>query len=175
MLERIAKRDKDWRRIALKVCKNKNDADDLVQDMYLKLHSISEKYPDKHIKDSYAMYTLYSLFTDKCRKATVLQKKECKIEDAKTKVNNTITQLSNDSISYELDDEELKLINKIKELDKAFYQIYLEMNYSQSIRSIAKELGTDYGFIYRRLKKARKFILEDEYDTKYKNKRNKRK
>ena len=37
MLKELAKRDKDWRKMAFQICGNKMTADDLVQDMYLKI------------------------------------------------------------------------------------------------------------------------------------------
>ena len=38
MLLELSKKDKKWRHIALKLCGNKDLADDIVQEMYLKLH-----------------------------------------------------------------------------------------------------------------------------------------
>ena len=40
MLNEICKKDKYWRTIAFAICKDKDLADDLVQDMYVKLHNV---------------------------------------------------------------------------------------------------------------------------------------
>ena len=163
MLERIAKRDKEWRSIALSLTGCTSKADELVQDMYLRLHKISEKYPDKEIKDAYAFSCIYTMFYDAKRK----KKYEHTTDDLK--------HVRSDETKYELDDEDLELLQKVNELPRAFYKVYLEMSHDMSLRDIGEVLNTDYGFIYRKLKEARKYILEDDYDTKYRNKRNKRK
>jgi DNA-directed RNA polymerase specialized sigma24 family protein len=63
MLEQLCKRDSEWRKMALFFCKNKEDADDLVQDMYLKF----AKY-NKTLNDNYIFFALKHLFIEKKRK-----------------------------------------------------------------------------------------------------------
>ncbi len=48
----LSKKDKKWRHIALKLCGNKELADDIVQDMYLKLHDKED------LKDFYVVLKL---------------------------------------------------------------------------------------------------------------------
>jgi hypothetical protein len=57
MLEELAKRDKDWRKMALYICNNECIADDLVQEMYL-------YFADKQgtFNDGYIYFTLKDLF-----------------------------------------------------------------------------------------------------------------
>lgn len=57
MLEQLAKRDKDWRKMALYICNDECLADDLVQDMYL-------YFADKEgtFNEGYVYFTLKDLF-----------------------------------------------------------------------------------------------------------------
>ena len=43
MLKELSKLDSEWRKIALKICNNKMLSDDLVNDMYLKMHKLNPK------------------------------------------------------------------------------------------------------------------------------------
>ena len=160
MLEQVSKQDKKWRGLALKLTGCKQEADDLVQDVYIKLYELSLKYPNKEVKDGYVYSAIVHLFYDKQKQ----KKKLYNIDDyvIKEEVNK-----------YELSDEDLKLIERASQLDRAYFKIYLEKSYDNSLRQIAEELDTDYGFIFRALKKVRKHVLKDDYDKLYNNKRNK--
>ena len=63
MLLELSKKDKLWREIAFKICGNRNKADDLVQEMYLKLYN-----QKKQINSGYIYATLRSIFIDEIRK-----------------------------------------------------------------------------------------------------------
>ncbi len=160
MLEQVAKKDKVWRELAYKLCGNKQDADDLIQDVYIKLYELSQKYDKKELKDSYVRSCIYHLFYDKQR-----QKKQF------VDIKNVI--ILEDIQSDGLTDEEIELIERVKNMDRAYYPIYLQMSYDNSIRQIAEQLDTDYGFIWRKLKRARQEALKEDYEKKYRNKRNK--
>jgi RNA polymerase sigma factor (sigma-70 family) len=64
MLDKIAKRDVEWRKIALKICGCKSLADDLVNDMYIKIYKLK---PTK-FNTSYISYTIYHLFLNHLKK-----------------------------------------------------------------------------------------------------------
>ena len=98
MLNKLAKKDKMWREIAFKICKDNMLADDLVNDMYLKLMGIT-----KQIKDSYVKRVILNLFYDHLRS----KKKIVSIENIK--------ELNIDSIDYELDDYKLSLLSRLTE------------------------------------------------------------
>lgn len=160
MLEQISKNDKKWRNIALKICGNKFDADDLVNQMYLKVYDAFEKRPDMVMLDSYVYRILVNTF--------ILNKKQ----DRKDKNISDYINYDFTEEHFEIDDEQLKLIEKSKEL-RYLYRGYLEQSYDKSLRQIAKDNNSNYGYVYRELKKAREHILGADID-KYKNKRNKR-
>lgn len=63
MLEKLVLNQKLWLKMAYDICKDKDYAQDLVQDMYVKLHNI-----DKEINNNYVYFTLRGLFIDNIRK-----------------------------------------------------------------------------------------------------------
>lgn len=66
MLEQLAKRDKDWRRMAYQICGDKMIADDLVQDMYLKFANYTQE-----INDYYVFFAIRSIFLDGIKKRKI--------------------------------------------------------------------------------------------------------
>jgi DNA-directed RNA polymerase specialized sigma24 family protein len=59
ILDELAKKDAQWRKMAFQICKDKDLADELVQEMYLKL-----AYNTNLIKDGYIYTVLRNLFYD---------------------------------------------------------------------------------------------------------------
>jgi hypothetical protein len=80
IINELAKKDAQWRKMALQICKCKDLADELVQNMYIKL---SERTIP--VSDGYIFVTLRSLFYDSLK-------------------NNDI--LINDFSKFEVEDEE---------------------------------------------------------------------
>ena len=64
MLEELSKNHQEWLKMALSICKNTTDAQDLVQDMYIKIHRIKPKKINKW----YVYRTLSSIYIDNIRK-----------------------------------------------------------------------------------------------------------
>jgi len=59
MLKELAKKDAQWRKMAFQICKDKDLADELVQEMYLKLYQNTNL-----IKEGYIYTVLRNLFYD---------------------------------------------------------------------------------------------------------------
>jgi DNA-directed RNA polymerase specialized sigma24 family protein len=59
ILEELAKKDAVWRKMAFQICKDKDLADELVQEMYLKLYQNTNL-----IKEGYIYTVLRNLFYD---------------------------------------------------------------------------------------------------------------
>ena len=137
MLKHLAKKDKYWREIALKICKDRMLADDLVNDMYLKLYEVK-----KQISDFYVIITIRNLYYDYLR------------DKKKTVSINNFYDVTQDDTSFELDDYQLELLDRLNWVEKG----YLEMSFDLSLRQIQKELNTNYGYIYRTIKKAKEKI-----------------
>lgn len=62
MLEKLALKDKLWRNVAFKFTCNKSDADELVQNMYLRVLDYKVNLDDKN--DNFFKVVLYNLFKD---------------------------------------------------------------------------------------------------------------
>ena len=116
MLEQLSKNDQKWRRIALKICGNKQLADDIVNDMYLKIHDLNKT----DVNDSYVGYCMYHLFLNHIKK----YKKELSFDDTikildestnlkdRSRLNNILNELG-------LFDREVLLLTSEMSLRKA--------------------------------------------------------
>ena len=133
MLEELCKKDTQWRKIALKICKDELLADDLVQEAYLKAYNIN-----KQINDFYFILIIKNTFLDYLR-----QKKTVSIENF---YNFTTPE------KFELDDNQLKVVKECYWVAKDL----LLMSEDKSIRKIAQELNVNYRFIYRVIEKEKK-------------------
>jgi DNA-directed RNA polymerase specialized sigma24 family protein len=78
ILAELAKKDAQWRKMAFQICKDKDLADELVQEMYLKL-----AYNTNLIKDGYIYTVLRNLFYDytKSNKDILVDFSNIEIED----------------------------------------------------------------------------------------------
>ena len=101
MLVQLAKRDKDWRRMALQICGDKMLADDLVQDMYLKFANYQ-----KELNDFYMFFAIKSIFLDQIKKQK-LNISSIEIESISIK---------DDEYCFEKDKYEADIINRIESL-----------------------------------------------------------
>jgi len=145
MIEELSKKDALWRKVALNICKDKQLADDLVQDMYLKLYDCK-----KQINDFYVVIVLRNLFLD-----TIKQKNKRKQVDI-----DSFYDLEASVSTFEMDDEETKIVNEMYWLAKG----YFELSYDMSLREMAKELNTNYMYIYRTMVNANKKWQEKRKD-----------
>lgn len=132
MLELLAKKDNYWRQIAYKICKDKYLADDIVNDMYLKLAN-----NEKAKNDFYVVIVIRNLFID-----TTKERKYITIDDNFTKEVNT---------NYELDDNELQLIDSLEWWERDL----IELSHDYSLRELGKKLNINYAFIHRTIKRVR--------------------
>ena len=153
-LKDISKKDKYWRSIAFNICKDKHLANDLVQEMYLKIYDVEEK----DINDYYVALTINNLFLDICRKKKL------------TVDIDTIYNLQSKDNVYEFDDVEIKYLERAESLNFVRRKL-LEFNYDHSLLELQNKYNINYGYIFRQLKLARKEILKEDYDRLYKNKR----
>jgi DNA-directed RNA polymerase specialized sigma24 family protein len=62
MLEELAKNHDKWLRMAMSICGNRDKANDLTQDMYVKLHDCT-----KDINEWYIYVVMKSIFIDEIR------------------------------------------------------------------------------------------------------------
>jgi DNA-directed RNA polymerase specialized sigma24 family protein len=63
MLEKLAENHKKWVQIAYNLCKCKDIANDIVQDMYIKMYELG-----KEVDEAYIYFVIRSIFFDTIRK-----------------------------------------------------------------------------------------------------------
>lgn len=138
-LKILAKKDSQWRSIALKICKDKELADEIVQEMYIKMHSVK-----KEVNEFYIIAVIRNLFLDYCRKK---------------KYNSEIKDLPTDDV-FEPTDQEQEILNACSKLE--FYEIeLLDMNGEHSLRDLEKRYKINYQTINRIVAKAKVKIWEE--------------
>ena len=153
MLQELAKKDKYWRQTAYYICKDKSLADDLVQEMYLKLADVK-----KQINDFYVILTIKNLFLDTCRK----NKKEITFAD--------LSFIDYSKEQYEPDDND-KFVLDLIEQNSEWWQIeLLEMSNDHSLRELEERYNINYSFIFRSLKKIKSKVWQEVENQKNKHK-----
>jgi len=159
----LSKKDSYWRGIALKICRNKFLADDIVQEMYIKLCN-----NDKCKNDFYVIIVMRNIFLDTIKKEKILT-------SLASENNIQMKQLSNDfndnddkeiemnvidyfdvedkSINhkFEYSDNEQKFIDNLKWYEKEL----IELTSDYSFREIEKIYNINYQFVRRILNKTK--------------------
>lgn len=152
MIEELALKDTIWRKVALKICKDKMLADDLVNDMYLKLYDCQ-----KEINDFYVIRTIRNLFLDHIKQNNIVS-------------IDLFYNFEENNNLFEPDDYELSILKSIEKLSYLQNGL-LKESFDLSIREIANKYEhINYGLVARELDKARKTVLGNNISL-YKNKR----
>jgi len=155
VLEELSKKDKLWRTYAFQICHDRNTADDIVQEMYLRR---LENNRGQQLTDYYILCTIKSIYNNlHAKKERII----C-LEDLKQ-----ITETTPET--FEPDDIQKKLLEKIEKLPFTKKEL-LELNYTYSLREIQEKYNINYAYIHRKIKETRKEILGNRF-SKYKNKR----
>jgi len=144
MLEALAQKDKLWRQIALGICKDTQLADDMVQEMYLRVY----RNPKETMTDFYITLLLKSLFLNYIRD----KKEEMSI--------NNLYYLECKNRQFEPNDEEQMILERFDKLDWRQQELIAE-SYDRSLREIEVIYPMiNYGYAYRQIKEAREKILD---------------
>jgi len=159
ILEKIAIKHNDWVRICMSFGCNKSTAEDLTQEMYLKINTLINKgidiTYDNGINHLYIYRVLKSLFIDLCRK-------EAKI----TKVN---IEYLEKFVEEEKVKEHKDIEGKMKQLDNLLDKIYwydakvfrLLTEEKMSIAELSKKTGISYYSLYNTYKNVKLLIKKD--------------
>ena len=139
MIEKLCIKDKFWRIVAYRICKDKFKADDIVQEMYLKLYDCK-----KEINDFYVIITMRNIFLQDLKKEKLL-------------VSIENYNFSNPQ-TFEIDDAESDLIKSLKWYEKEL----IEMSYDKSLREIQRELNINYQFVNRILQKSKIKLCQEQ-------------
>ena len=125
ILEELSKKDKEWRKAAYVICKDKMLADDLVQEMYFKLMNRTKW------NDYFVFITLRNLFLDHLRKQKDIRLEELHYIEYRTEI-------------FEPDDEEQKVLDAFDKLDWVQKELLLERANGMSLRDIQKRYNINY-------------------------------
>jgi RNA polymerase sigma factor (sigma-70 family) len=157
-LEKIAQKHKDWLRIVKSFGCEGDKCEDIVQEMYIKVHTLISNGTDISYGDEINHFYIYrilrSLFIDLCRK-------EAKI----TKVNV-------EYLEKFVQEEEVKqykdIEGKMKELDSVLDKIYWYdkkvfdlISGGMSIAELSKNSGISYYSLYNTYKNVKNLIKEN--------------
>jgi RNA polymerase sigma factor (sigma-70 family) len=153
VLEVMSKSHSKWVRVA-KSFGLKEEAEDLVQDMYLKIYDWKGKYNktlmfnESEVNHYFVFLVLRNLYLDKCKK----QKKMVRVEEK----YSITTTLFND-LEYKQELEIIKdEINSWHLYDRKIYELIYKEGYS--MLELSKKTGIDYYSIYRTKNKIDKLL-----------------
>ena len=138
ILKELSKKDKLWRQIALRICGDKMLADDLVQNMYLKLMNKTRW------TDYYVTNCMYWIFLDLKKKAKDVRMEELHYVEDMTR-------------TFEPNDEQQLVLDEFDKLDWVRKELLLE-RIDKSLRQIEREFNINYGYAYRETTKAKEQI-----------------
>ena len=150
ILIKIAKQHKDWKYIVCSFGCNRDTAEDLVQEMYIKLQQKIEQgldisYNKTEFNYSFFFKTLRSLFLD-------LKRKESKVQIVNidsVKIETTTEEIIDYENAYEKIEQTKKLLFWY---DKKVYQI---IDDGSSVAELARETKIPYDSLYRTFKKVK--------------------
>ncbi len=152
VLDDLSKKDKNWRSIALKICGDESDADDLVQEMYLKVCNY------KKVSVSCVYTVMMNSFID-----SIKNKKEVSIAEHE--------YLQCQNRTFEPDDYEKEILEKYQGLTWTQRELIIE-SHDRSLREIEKVFPMiNYGFAHRQITKGIKTILGDDFERLHNNTR----
>lgn len=141
MLKELAKRDKDWRKMAFQICGNKMTADDLVQDMYLKFSNYDG---EKVLNDYYVFFAIRSLFLDSIKKR---------------KIETVTNDIENIQVKDEIYCNETDFLKELilKEVDSLpyFERETLKVTQVISQRELARQTDISFETINKTIKKTK--------------------
>ena len=138
ILKELSKQDKKWRTIAYNICKDYDLAQDLVQEMYLKLMNRTR------FNDYFVAITLRNLFLD-----TLKKRKNVRLEE--------LHYIQDQTNTFEPTDEQQAVLDEFDKLDWVAQELLLE-RIDKSLRQIQETFNINYGYAYRETTKAKEQI-----------------
>ena len=140
ILDQLSKQDSKWRQIAFQICKDKQLADDLVNDAYLRVINLTE------CDERLFKKTLKNLFIDYIRK--------------QNKLVDTVRETTYEPNTYNISDYEQKVINRFYKLP-ILDQELIKGHADQSFRLLSENYGIDFQKIRRDIAKNIKKITDE--------------
>lgn len=178
ILNELSKRNKEWHRIALSICKDEHLANDLVQLMYFRIlkyiKDVDKIKVNGKINSLYIYVTIKNIYyqhKNKLKKKKRFEYKEYDCYDESNDENNYsssfVSTIEDEYNIIEYEQAHQKIINKIeKEIktwhwyDEKLFRLYYYTD--KSLRKIAKETSISLTSIYNSCKNYKE-IIKDKY------------
>lgn len=151
ILKHLSVNDGYWRKTAFCYCKSKSLADEIVQEMYIKL--LDYNVDVECLTKAYVSKVIFNIFKDYVKKISY----DVNIDDLKKGLKDDV---------FEYNDYEKEITDSLSDNDKE----WLIKNYDNSACTIGKEVGLSTKSVCYKLNSIRKEVLGVDYDL-YKNKR----
>jgi len=149
MLDKIVLKHDKWLKVALSICKCKDAANDLVQDMYIKMHQVN-----KEVDDGYIYSVLRSIFIESKRKKKRIYKRnqryEFLLKPEEEEAEETDTFLLQKK-SYE---------NAYKSLEK-YERVIIHFSSKMGLREFSRKSGISISLVQKTKNKLKKLIWEE--------------
>lgn len=149
MLEKLAENNKKWLQIAYNLCRCKESANDIVQDMYIKMFELN-----KEVDDAYIYFVIRSIFIESKRKQKEYVHDSINIDKIRT--------LNEYSSETEFNSELKKqcLDNAYKKLDK-HEKVIIHFSSNMGLREFARESGISISLIQKTKRKLKILVWEE--------------
>lgn len=150
ILNELVKQDIKWRNYALKITNNYDKANDLVQEMYLKMSN----YEGKEWNNCYIYLCMLNLFRDELRKKNVMSE-------------TVDIELFENTLAYfddELEEDEIErtLKEKLSKHDDYYSELALIQADGMPYRKIAYLYQTNFSTTYKRIAEIKKELKKDQ-------------
>lgn len=149
MLEKLVQRNKDWQNLAYRICGNYDEAQDLVQEMYIRLKDYEV------VNEAMVAITLKNMWTNILKK----KNREHSIDG--------FYSLTYDSQTFEATDKEQKYLDRFNNLPMVQQELIQE-SFTKSVRQIGEDFNINYGYVHKKIHEGLKKILKEDYKQ-YKN------
>ena len=155
VLEIIADRHKEWHYLTMAFGCNRDTAEDIVQEMYLRLHKVLQRgqnlmYNETEINHYYIIKTLKSIYIDKIRKEKNMIEVEFDREAYRIEIEDTANYDSvHDTIQNEL--------NKLYWFDRKVFDM---INAGEKIADLSRKTTIPYYTLYNTYKKVYNYLKE---------------
>ena len=173
ILEELSKRNKEWLKIALSICKDESLSNELVQEMYLRLNkyinNIDRITVDGKISSLYIYVTIRNLYykhRNKRKKNIIFQYKDYDSFDDGLNINDNFkSSIDNDIELSNMEEAHKKIMDNIlKEVstwhwyDEKLFKLYFFTD--KSLRTIASETRISLTSIYNSCRNYKQILIE---------------
>jgi RNA polymerase sigma factor (sigma-70 family) len=173
ILQELSKRNKEWLKIALSICKDESLSKELVQEMYLRLNkyinNIDRITVDGKISSLYIYVTIRNLYykhQNKRKKNIIFQYKDYDSFDDGLNINDNFkSSIDNDIELSNMEEAHKKIMDNIlKEVstwhwyDEKLFKLYFFTD--KSLRNIASETKISLTSIYNSCKNYKQILIE---------------